>query len=170
MLSLFSFLAFLSSLLTMDVYFHSSETSAAAVSSDKDKKFWQMAKLMSKNDRKIAPSSNDVTSLKKRAMQYFSAVKPSEKQSIASPQTQGDAVKTIKPSISGQSASSTVSSYRLRRAVAWLGRSFHRFQSSGLLKFKKMESHQSLSSLGDYEGQSSGRHAFEDLERTQTSV
>ncbi|KAI8144642.1 hypothetical protein BJV82DRAFT_608045 [Fennellomyces sp. T-0311] len=149
----------------MDVYFHSSTSSSAAIANDKDKKFWQMAKFMSKHDRRIAPSSNEVTSLKKRAMQYFSAVKPAQKQSLSSSQEQNTTLQPIKPSLSGQTNSSSASSYRLRKAMAWLGRSFHRFQCSGLLKFKKMGNNQSLSSLGDYDDHSTGRHAFEDSER-----
>ena len=77
------------------------------------------------------------------------------------------------------SSAATPNSYRLRKAMAWLGRSFHRFQYSGLLKYQqkrtKMQNTISLPSLVDDHDfhpplpnsspMSNGRKAFEDIER-----
>ncbi|KAI9495373.1 hypothetical protein BDB00DRAFT_814414 [Zychaea mexicana] len=220
---------------------HGDRSATATTAAVATRSFWKLARMMSKHDHRIAPSNaQQVNSLKKRAMQYFTAAtttKPAlqqqhskddefeQKGQVASsnhcttavPQpallpaakttmktttsmpssttvssssataAAKDAASTtvvgaktspsnhgsghLKKSPSGQSASlSTASSYRLRKAMAWLGRSFHRFQYSGLIKFqkRKMENNASLPSLGDYAPLSTGRHAFEGSERPFT--
>ncbi|KAG2218260.1 hypothetical protein INT45_006261 [Circinella minor] len=230
----------------MDVYFHSSTSPASStgvVTNSNNKKssirsFWKIAGIISKHDHRIAPTNEQqIISLKKRAVKYFTAatkppiqeeekrqqkdVEPSvpepsvpepvllsagtsmptssslstaatstTKAATAKTQTWTASTTAIDETAINntsnslhleQSSSSTASpnNYRLRKAMAWLGQSFHRFQHSGLLKFQqkrtRMQNTISLPSLVDDHDfhpplqnsspASNGRKAFDDIER-----